>query len=377
MTVSQSKHMKKIPLFDIEKQSADLRESLVDAAIRVIDSGRYILGPEVAAFEKEFAAVIGAKYCCGAASGTSALELALSACGIGPGDEVALPAFSFIATATCVTVRGATPIFVDIDPNTLTMDAVDLERRITSKTKAVIPVHLYGRPADMTAILKVTQPRKLRVIEDCAQSHLAKHAGSPAGVIGDIGAFSFYPSKNMGAIGDAGALTTNDPHLYETLVSLSNCGRSAGKQYDHIRVGYNGRLDEIQAAFLRIKLRRLEEWTAARREISALYTRLLADTPLRLPPALEDGSESACHLFVVQTEQRDALKAHLETEGIASAIYYPTPIHKLSAYAHLNSTSLPACERAAKEVLALPLYPELSSADAEGVAAAVCRFFKK
>ncbi|MFH2202041.1 MAG: DegT/DnrJ/EryC1/StrS family aminotransferase [Elusimicrobiota bacterium] len=368
-----------IPVFDLKSQYASLRDELAQTAARVMDSGRYILGPEVQAFEAEFAAASGAKYCAGMASGTVALELALEACGIGPGDEVAVPSFSFIATATCVSSRGARPIFVDVDPGTLTMDPEDLRQRVTSRTKAVIPVHLFGRPADMDGIQAALPKPDIRIIEDCAQAHLARYRGRPVGIIGDAGAFSFYPSKNIGAFGDAGAVLTDNKELHARLSTLSNCGRRAGHQYDHACVGYNARLDELQAAFLRVKLRRLEEWTAARGALCGLYRTLLADTPLRLPSKTDSDSRDACHLFVVQCDRRDALQKHLADAGIGTGIYYPKPIHLQTAYVapERKPEVLAVSERAAREVLALPLFPELAPADVEKVAAEIRRFFGK
>ncbi len=368
-----------IPVFDLTAQYATLRSELMEAAARVMDSGRFILGPEVHAFEKEFAAASGAKHCAGVSSGTDALELALDACCVGPGDEVALPSFSFIATATCVTARGARPVFVDVDPDTLTLSPEDLKRRITPRTKAVLPVHLFGRPADMDAIGAIARESGLRVIEDCAQAHLARYRGRAVGTLGDIGAFSFYPSKNLGALGDAGALTTDNEELHAQIGILRNTGRRPGGQYDHIRVGRNARLDELQAAFLRVKLKHLDAWTKAREGLAARYRTALTDTPLRLPPETAPNGRDACHLFVVQSDRRDALKLHLAEAGIGTAVYYPKPIHLQHAYAALADScgELPESERASQEVLALPLYPELEPADVDKVAEEIRHFFNK
>ena len=365
----------KVPFLDLSEQTAQLKSELIQAAERIISSNQFILGDEVAAFEKEFAAAHGARRCLGVASGTAALELALAACGVGPGDEVAVPSFSFIATATCVSVRGAVPVFIDSDPETLLMDPADLDRKITPKTKAVIVVHLFGRPADMDALMKAASARGLRVIEDCAQSHLALWRGKPVGSFGDAGAFSFYPTKNIGALGDGGALTMEDQKMYDDCSILRHCGRRPGHAYDHVAVGYNSRLDALQAAFLRIKLRRLAGWTKARGRLADFYRRELAQTPLRLAPPLPENSLDACHAFVVRTERRDDLRNRLSAAGVGTAIYYPAPIHKQSAYAARNAESLPVSEQASREALALPLFPELTDEQAAFVVGEIRAFF--
>ena len=252
-----------IPLISLKGQQAEIGAEAKAAVARVLDSGVYILGPENKAFDSEFAQAVGAKYSLGVDSGTSALELALEAAGVGPGDEVIVPSFTFIATATAVSVLGAKPIFADIDPITMTLDSKSVEGACTPRTKAVVVVHLFGQPADMDPLLSLARSRNLAVIEDCAQSHLATYKGRPTGSIGDLGAFSFYPTKNLGAAGDAGAVTTNDARLRDAVNELRNCGRSAAAGYNHVRVGHNCRLDEVQAAILRVKLLRLEAWTAA------------------------------------------------------------------------------------------------------------------
>ncbi len=375
--MGRTKSAEAIPLFDLKPQYAELRAELLEAAERVLDSGRYILGGEGRAFETEFAKIQGTPQCAGVSSGTQALQIGLEALGVGPGDEVALPAFTFIATATAVSELGAKPLFVDVEPDSLNLDPADLRRRLTKKTKAVIPVHLYGRAAEMNGILAVAKERGLKVVEDCAQAHLARYRNDPVGALGDYGAFSFYPSKNLGALGDAGALTTKDPALHQAAVVLRNVGRAPGGQYEHVRVGRNARLDEIQAAFLRVKLKRLASWTAARGRLAKRYLDNLKGLPLRLPPADGDGTQSAWHLFVVQTPKRDALAAHLKKAGISTAVYYPQPLHLQAAYRSLGGKTgdLPESERASAEVLALPLFPELSPEKADRVAEEIRRFF--
>ncbi len=367
-----------VPLLSIKAQNEGLADEIKAAVLRVLDSGAFILGPENRAFDAEFAAALGAKHCLGVDSGTSALELALEAVGVGPGDEVIVPSFTFIATATAVSVLGATPVFADVDEDTLTLDPRSVEKLITKKTKALVPVHLFGQPADMDALLALAKAKGLAVIEDCAQSHLAKYKGRATGTLGDAGAFSFYPTKNLGAAGDAGAIAVGGEALRDRILELRNCGRGIGSAYHHVRVGHNCRLDEIQAAVLRVKLRRLPEWTAARRRLAALYRERLAGLPLRLPPAGGGGTEPVFHLFTVRTERRDALAQHLKKHGIGCGVYYPLPVHLQPAYAALGGREgrLPVSERASREALSLPMFSELSEADAGRVCDAVRAFFK-
>ena len=368
----------KIPLMDLKQQYLSLRGELVAAATRVMDSGVFILGPEGAAFEREFGAAHDAPHCAGVSSGTSALQLALEACGVGPGDEVAVPAFTFIATATVVSALGAKPVLVDVDPATPTMDPKDLAARLTPKTKAVVPVHLFGRPADMGPILAVAKERGLRVVEDCAQGHLARYGGRCVGSLGDCGAFSFYPSKNLGAMGDAGALTTADPKLQELFIMLRNVGRKPGGHYEHVRVGHNCRLDELQAAVLRVKLPYLAAWTEAKRKSAELYRRALAGLPLRLPPEDAPGMRQVYTLFVIQADRRDALSAHLTKAGIGNGVYYPAPLHRMPAYQHLGlgEGSLPRSEAASRAALALPMYAELTEESIGRIADSIRSFYQ-
>lgn len=366
-----------IPLLTLKGQHAEIGAEVKAAVARVLDSGVFILGPENKAFDAEFAQAVGAAHCLGVDSGTSALELALEAVGVKAGDEVIVPSFTFIATATSVSVLGATPVFADCDPVTMTLAPGSVEALLTPKTKAVVAVHLFGQPADMDPLLALARPRGIAVVEDCAQSHLATYKGRVTGSIGDVAAFSFYPSKNLGAAGDAGAVVTNDSVLRDAVNELRNCGRSAAGGYDHVRVGHNCRLDEVQAAILRVKLLRLEAWTAARRRVAAIYDQGLASLPLRLPPVGSDASKPVFHLYTLRSDRRDALAVHLRRHGVGSGVYYPTPVHLQPAYAALGaaSGSLPATEAASREVLSLPMYPELSSADAGRVVDTVRRFF--
>lgn len=367
-----------IPLLTLKGQQAEIGAEVKSAVARVLDSGVFILGPENKSFDSEFAQTIGVKHSLGVDSGTSALELALEAVGVGPGDEVIVPSFTFIATATAVSVLGAKPIFADIDPVTMTLDWKSVEGALSPRTKSVIAVHIFGQPCDMDPLLSLAKARKLSIIEDCAQSHLATYKGRVTGSIGDIGAFSFYPSKNLGAAGDAGAVTTSSESLRDSVNILRNCGRSAAAGYDHVRVGHNCRLDEIQAAILRVKLLRLEAWTAARRRVAAIYDEGLAGLPLKRPPLGSESSKPVFHLYTVRTDRRDALALDLRRHGIGTGVYYPTPVHLQPAYAGLGmkAGSLPITEAASREVLSLPMYPELSTADAGRVVETVRRFFK-
>jgi dTDP-4-amino-4,6-dideoxygalactose transaminase len=311
----------------------------------------------------------------GVSNGTDALRLALEACGVGPGDEVIVPAFTFIATATAVSALGAKPVLADVDPKTLTLDPASARKVLTKKTKAVVPVHLYGQPADVDALKGLG----VRLVEDAAQAHGALYKGRPVGALGDLAAFSFYPSKNLGAAGDAGAISgpASSTALLDACAELRNCGRKPGAPvYEHVRVGHNCRLDELQAAVLRVKLKRLSSWTARRRALAAVYDGGLRGLPLQLPSlGSADGTSPCFHLYVVRTDRRDALAARLKAAGIGSGVYYPKPVHKQPAYAALGG-SFPVSEKASREVLALPLYPELSDADAARVVDSVRAFFK-
>jgi dTDP-4-amino-4,6-dideoxygalactose transaminase len=367
-----------IPLLTLKGQQAEIGAEVKAAVARVLDSGVYILGPENKAFDVEFAQVITSKYSLGVDSGTSALELALEAVGVGPGDEVIVPSFTFIATATAVSVLGAVPVFADIDPVTMTLDSKSVEGALSKKTKAVIAVHIYGQPCDMDPLLSLAKSKNIAVIEDCAQSHLATYKGRVTGSIGDLAAFSFYPSKNLGAAGDAGAVTTSDAKLRDAVLELRNCGRSSASGYNHVRVGHNCRLDEIQAAVLRVKLLRLEAWTAARRKVAAIYDEGLAGLPIKRPPLGSETSKPVFHLYTIRTDRRDALAEDLRRHGIGSGVYYPTPVHLQPAYASLGvkNGSLPVTEAASREALSLPMFAELSAADAGRVVETVRRFFK-
>jgi len=362
-----------IPLVDLKAQYQSIK-SEIDAAIkRVVESGRFILGEEVEAFEKEFAAFCGAKYAVGVDSGTAALHLSLILCGIGPGDEVITTPHTFTSTAEVVALLGARPVFVDIDPTTYNIDPNLIERAITPRTKAIIPVHLYGRPAEMDPILEIAEKHNLVVIEDAAQAHGAEYKGKRAGSLGKLACFSFYPAKNLGAYGDAGAIVTDDPELAEKGRMLRNHGRRA--KYEYQLLGYAYRLDAIQAAILRAKLAHLEEWTEKRRRNAALYNELLADTHLALPQE-DEHIRAVYHLYVVRTPYRDRLRDFLRERGIETGIHYPIPLHLQPAFQYLGykKGDFPHTERCSKEILSLPMYPELTRAQIEIVADAIKEF---
>lgn len=368
----------KVPLMDFKEQYASLREELLAAATRVMDSGVVINGPEVKAFEAEFAAAMGAPHCVGCSNGTDAIELALKACGVGPGDEVAVPAFTFIATATAVSSIGAKPVFIDIEPRDFTIDPKALERALNPRMKAVVPVHLFGFPADMDAVLAVARKGNLRVVEDCAQAHGCLYKGRPVGTMGDIGTFSFYPSKNMGALGDAGAVVTRDAKLAETCTVLRDAGRAKGERYLHALPGRNARLDELQAAFLRIKLRRLAGWNEKRSKIAALYRRELKGTPVTPPTEDAAGTRHVYHLFVARAQKRDALLEHLTKAEVGCAVYYPVALHLQPAFKDLGKREgdFPVSEQACREAIALPMYPDLSEESALRVTSEIRKFYK-
>ena len=361
-----------IPLLDLVAQFESIQQELRGAIEQVLRSGHFILGPQVQAFEQEMAKACGALHAVGVASGTDALILSLRAAGVGAGDEVIVPAFSYIATADAVSLLGAVPVFCDVLPDTLNMDPAKLEACITPRTKAVVPVHLFGQPADMERILSLARAAQLGVIEDAAQAIGAASGGHRAGSMGDFGCLSFYPTKNLGACGDAGMVLTSSPDAAVRLRSLRGHGAVTHK-YISEEQGWNSRLDELQAAILRVKLRHLAEWTAARQAHAAAYDRLLSAVPgltlLRVAP----GRTHVYHQYTIRVAARERIQKHLAAAGIASAVYYPVPLHLQPMFAHLGYQpgSMPHAERAALEVLSLPMYPELTPAQIERVAAAI------
>jgi dTDP-4-amino-4,6-dideoxygalactose transaminase len=356
-----------ISFLDLKAASMELRAELDDAYRRVMESGWYILGEEVEAFEDEFAAYCGVKYCIGVGNGLEALHLILRACEIGPGDEVLVPSNTYIATWLAVSYAGATPVPVEPDLRTCNLDVERLQDAITARTKAILPVHLYGQPAAMDSIHAVAQQFGLKVIEDAAQAHGARFQSQPAGGLGLAAGWSFYPGKNLGAFGDAGAVTTNDGELAERVRTLRNYG-SKVKYYNDIK-GFNSRLDPLQAAFLRIKLHHLDAWNQRRKEIAACYLTGLANIPDLGLPFVREGVEPSWHLFVVQHPRRAALQQYLTQAGIGTLIHYPVPPHLAGAYAEMGYTAgtLPLAESLAATVLSLPMGPHLVSSDVEQV----------
>lgn len=371
--------MKKIPLFEIPKQHAPIRRELQKAALRVLASHQYILGSEGVHFEREFSRALGSRFTVGVSSGTSALHLALAALEVGPGDGVLTSPFTFIGTTIAAASVGADIQFADVDPVSLTLDPAQVKNRLKSNTKVVLPVHIFGYPADLGPILEIVRKKGLRMVEDAAQSHLAEYHERKVGTWGDIGCFSFYPSKNLGGLGDAGACLTNDSDLDRKLRILRNNGSDPVMRYKHVLKGVNARLDEFQAAFLLVKLKHLKTWTRMRLERARIYRKILTDVPVRLPPPETKDRTHVYHLFVIQTPERDRLKEFLESKGISTGIYYPIPLHLQPAYAHLGYRlgDFPVAEKACQEVLALPLYPELPPTQVEAIGQRIRSFFKK
>ena len=362
--------MDAIPLLDLKAQYASIRAEVREAVDRVLDSQQFILGPEVASLEREVADYCQCRHAIGVSSGTDALLVVLMALGIGPGDEVITPAYSFFATAGTIARLGAIPVFVDIDPETFNMDPAGIESRITSRTRAILPVHLFGQLADMEEILRIASRHKLPVIEDAAQAIGAEASGKWAGGIGDAGCLSFYPTKNLGGAGDGGMVTTNNPDLADRLKALRDHGFR--KRYDAEMLGGNFRLDALQAAVLRVKLRHLDRWTEARQRNAAEYRKSL---PAGIGLPLEKPGRHVYNQFVIRHARRDALIEHLRANKIGCEVYYPIPLHLQKCFASLGYRpgSLPVSEQAAKETLAVPIYPELTAEMIQRIAQAIAR----
>ncbi len=359
-----------IPFVDLKSQYLSIKPE-VDAAIQgVLDSCAFTLGPEVAAFENEFAAYSGATIGVAVNTGTSALHLALLAAGVGRGDEVITVPFTFVATVSAIDYTGATTVFVDIDPQTFTMDVAQLEAAITPRTKAIIPVSLYGQPADMDPLMEIAKRHGLVVIEDACQAHGAEYKGRRSGSVADMTCFSFYPGKNLGAYGEGGMVVTDNAEYARTIKMLRDWG--AEKKYHHVLKGYNFRMEGIQGAVLRVKLRRLEQWTEGRRTAAAHYDRMFEGTGIESPKAMS-YARHVYHIYAIRTKHRQAWQEGLLAQGIQSGIHYPTPVHLLPAFADLGyqAGQFPHSEQAAAEVLSLPMFPELTAAQCEEVARAV------
>jgi dTDP-4-amino-4,6-dideoxygalactose transaminase len=357
-----------IPFVDLQRQYDSIAAEIDAALAAVIGRSAFVGGPFVERFEREFAAYCEAEHCIGVANGTDALELALRALDIGPGDEVLTVPNTFIATAAAITAVGATPVFVDVHPDTYQMDATRLEAAITPRARAILPVHLYGHPADLDAILAVAVAHGLAVIEDACQAHGARYKGRRVGAIGDIGCFSFYPGKNLGAYGDAGAVVTNSAELAARVRQLADHGRI--DKYRHAVVGRNSRLDGLQAAVLSVKLRHLDDWNAARQRVATEFTARLLEGPL-VPPAVAPDAEPVFHLFVVRTDRREAVQRALDEAGVASGIHYPVPLHLQPAYRDLGlgAGAFPVAEAHAEQIVSLPIFAELTDDEIDRICA--------
>ncbi len=366
----------RVPFVDLRAQHAGIRRDVEQAVRRVFDDTDFILGGEVAAFEREFAEYLGARHVIGVANGTDALLLSLKALGVGPGDEVITAANTFIATAEAIVHAGARPVFVDTDPHMYTIDVKQIEARITPLTKAIIPVHLYGQPADLAPIMELAKTRGLHVVEDAAQAHGAVYRGRRVGTWGHLACFSFYPAKNLGAYGDAGAVATNDERLALTVRKLSNHGGT--EKYQHDLIGYNSRLDTVQAAVLRLKLRHLDTWNRMRQEHARLYDRLLGGVAGAVTPSVADGASHVYHLYVIRVGQgrREALRQYLHDRGVHTGIHYPQPLHRTTPFrrAPYVHQSFPVAESYADAILSLPMYAELEREQIEYVAEQVRHF---
>lgn len=360
-----------VPFVDLRRQHQVLRDAIERAIHEVLASDQFILGPQVQAFEVEFAAYCQAREAVGVASGTDALRLALEAVGIGLGCEVITPALTFVAAAEAVSQLGATPVFADLDPATYTLDPRQVAEKLTRRTKAIIPVHLYGHPAAMEPLMDLAARHQLWVIEDAAQAVGAEYQGRRVGSIGHAGCFSFFPTKNLGALGDGGCVTTNDSALADRIRILRQHG--SREKYRHERLGWNSRLDELQAAVLRVKLRTLDTWTSQRRQLAEQYHEHLQALPLGLPRERAD-SRAVYHLYTIRTPQRDALQHHLLRHGIHTMIHYPTPLHHQPLYRSRRHEALPESKRASREVLSLPLFPELTSEELMAVVSSLTTF---
>ncbi len=358
-----------VPMVDLKTQFYEIKEEIFQVLTEILESSHYILGSRVSEFEKKVADFHGIREAIGVASGTDALHLAIDAFGIGPGDEVITTPFTFFATAEAILYTGAIPVFVDIEPDTLNIDAEEIEAHITKNTKALLPVHLFGHPANMRKILKIAKKHRLRVIEDCAQSFGSELNGIKTGSIGDAGCFSFYPSKNLGGYGDGGMITLSHPKIASTIRELRNHGSKGS--YKHKRVGYNSRLDEVQAGILLVKLKHIEEYNRKRRQNAGIYGSLLSNVvkcPIEQP-----GAYHVYHQYTIMSRKRDKIQQRLKENGISSVVYYPVPLHLQEALKFLGYErgDFPVAERAAKEVLSLPMYPELEESTIKEIAETV------
>lgn len=366
-----------LPLLDLKSQYNKIKQDVVDAVNRVLESGQYIMGPEVKAFEKEVAEYCGVKHAIGVGNGTDALLIALDARGIGSGDEVITTPFTFFATGEAISQLGATPVFVDIEPDTYNIDVEQIRKKINKKTKAILPVHIFGQPANMAEMMALAEEYDLFVLEDAAQAMGAEYQGKKIGSWGHAATFSFFPTKNLGGYGDGGMIVTNDDELAEKARILRVHG-SFPKKYYHRTLGYNSRLDEIQAAMLRVKLRHLDTWNDQRREKAAIYHERLKELPIKTP--IEAPSRKHIyHLYIVEAEEREELMQYLKEHGVATGVYYPLPLHLQEVYQELayQEGSIPHAEFAAKRTFALPLFPELTEAQIDQVVNLIWQFYER
>ena len=365
-----------IPILDLTKQYEEIREDVEKEVLNVLSSGKYILADNVKKLEKDFAEYCGTSRALGVASGTDALHLALKALGIEPGDEVITVAFTFIATAEAISYVGATPVFVDINPETFNINAAELEKKITPKTKAILPVHLYGQPADMDTIMEVAKKYNLYVVEDCAQAVGATYKGKKTGSFGDVGCFSFFPTKNLGTFGDGGMVTTNSDYIADRIIALRNHGSHV--RYYHEEVGFNSRLDEIQAAILNVKFPHIDRWNSMRREAAYYYNELFEENSDIITPVEIPETECVYHQYTLKVPERDKVHEILKENGVMSMIYYPVPVHLQEAYKELGMTegSLKFTEDDTKLVLSLPIFPEITREQQQKVAKEVIKAVK-
>ncbi len=365
-----------IPYFDLPAQLRPLRKELDAAIAKTLDNCSFCLGPDVTQFERDFAAYCGAQHAVGFNSGTSALHIAMLLLNVGPGDEVITTPFTFVATSWAISYVGARPVYVDIDDKTFNLDPKLVEKAITPRTKAIVPVHLYGQPCDLDPLLEICRKHKLPLVEDAAQAHGAKYRGKTVGTFGALSEFSFYPGKNLGACGEGGALVTNDAAYAARSRSLREHGST--QRYYHDEVGYNYRMEGIQGAVLGVKLKHLDAWTRERRRVAHRYHELLADTPLQLPREA-DYAESVYHVYAVRHARREELKKHLEANKVGCGLHYPMPLHLQKCYSSLgyHAGDFPVAEKAARECLSLPMFPELTDDQIQRVATVVRDFFKR
>lgn len=365
-----------IPVEDLKRQWQQIEPEIMEAIGRVLPAGKYTLGPELAAFEKEFAEYVGSQFAIGISSGTAALHLGLLACGVGPGDEVITVPNTYIATVFAITYCGATPVFVDVEPGTFNIDVTKIEASITPRTKAILPVHLYGQVVKIEPLLEIARKHNLKVVEDCAHTHGATREGRFAGSFGDVGCFSFYPTKVMGAFGDGGLCTTNDPALNEKIRQYRYMGQRT--KYNHEIVGYQERLDELQAAMLRVKLRHLDEWVEKRQQAAAMYDEFLTGLPVQTP-VVDRGNQHVYYLYTIKAERRDELKQYLLDNDVGCYVVYPYLVPETGAYQSMGigRETIPQAAKDVGQILSLPMFPEITEAEVRQVCDTIRAFYAR